>query len=84
MRFAITLLTVICIASVIGTVLRQHEPDHILLEAAWADAAETLLDLKRLSDALEPILLVFMGALVLLLALGIFMPMWSMGSAMGR
>ena len=26
MRFAITLLTVICIASVIGTVLRQHEP----------------------------------------------------------
>ncbi|RDH98792.1 cytochrome c biogenesis protein ResB [Caldimonas thermodepolymerans] len=26
MRFAITLLTVICIASVIGTVIRQHEP----------------------------------------------------------
>src|SRR3954465_1601928 len=26
MRFAITLLTVICIASVIGTVLKQHEP----------------------------------------------------------
>ena len=26
MRFAIALLTVICIASVIGTVLKQHEP----------------------------------------------------------
>ena len=26
MRFAITLLTVICIASVIGTVVKQHEP----------------------------------------------------------
>ncbi|WP_431275370.1 cytochrome c biogenesis protein ResB [Variovorax ureilyticus] len=26
MRFAITLLTVICIASIIGTVLKQHEP----------------------------------------------------------
>ena len=26
MRFSISLLTVICIASVIGTVLRQHEP----------------------------------------------------------
>ena len=26
MRFAIALLTLICIASVIGTVLRQHEP----------------------------------------------------------
>lgn len=36
-------------------VLRQHEPDHILLEAAWADAAETLLDLKRLSDMLSRI-----------------------------
>jgi len=26
MRFAIALLTVICIASVIGTVMKQHEP----------------------------------------------------------
>ena len=26
MRFAISLLTIICIASVIGTVLKQHEP----------------------------------------------------------
>ena len=26
MRFAIALLTIICIASVIGTVLKQHEP----------------------------------------------------------
>ena len=26
MRFAISLLTVICIASVIGTVVKQHEP----------------------------------------------------------
>ena len=26
MRFAIALLTVICIASVIGTVVKQHEP----------------------------------------------------------
>ena len=26
MRFAISLLTLICIASVIGTVLKQHEP----------------------------------------------------------
>jgi cytochrome c biogenesis protein len=26
MRFAIALLTIICIASIIGTVLKQHEP----------------------------------------------------------
>jgi ATP-dependent Lhr-like helicase len=36
-------------------VLREHEPDHVLLEAAWADAAETLLDLRRLSDMLSRI-----------------------------
>ena len=34
-------------------VLRRHEPDHILLKAARADAAEGLLDLKRLSDMLK-------------------------------
>lgn len=36
-------------------VLRLHEPDHILLEAAWADASTGLLDLKRLSDMLSRI-----------------------------
>lgn len=33
-------------------VLRSHEPDHILLRAAWADAATGLLDLARLGDFL--------------------------------
>jgi ATP-dependent Lhr-like helicase len=33
-------------------VLRQHEPDHVLMQAARADAAEGLLDIRRLSDAL--------------------------------
>lgn len=33
-------------------VLRRHEPDHILLKAARADAASALLDLRRLSDML--------------------------------
>lgn len=34
-------------------VLRSHEPGHILLEAAWADAATGLLDLARLGDFLK-------------------------------
>jgi ATP-dependent Lhr-like helicase len=34
-------------------VLRRHEPDHILLQATWADAASTLLDLRRLGDMLS-------------------------------
>ena len=36
-------------------VLREHQPDHILLEAAWADASTGLLDLSRLSDMLSRI-----------------------------
>ena len=36
-------------------VLRRHEPDHILLRAARADAASGLLDLKRLGELLSRI-----------------------------
>ncbi len=36
-------------------VLRSHEPDHILLEAARRDAGEGLLDIRRLADALARI-----------------------------
>jgi len=34
-----------------------------------------------LSEAIEPIMLIFIAALVILLALGIFLPMWSLGAA---
>ena len=36
-------------------VLRSHEPDHILLQAARQDAGEGLLDIRRLADALKRI-----------------------------
>jgi ATP-dependent Lhr-like helicase len=36
-------------------VLRTHDPHHILLEAAWADAAAGLLDIGRLGDFLRRI-----------------------------
>ena len=36
-------------------VLRRHQPDHILLEAAYSDAATGLLDIARLSAMLERI-----------------------------
>ena len=39
-------------SDLIYDVLRQHQPDHILLEAARNDAGEGLLDIRRLSDAL--------------------------------
>ncbi len=36
-------------------VLRRHEPDHILLQAARQDAGDGLLDIRRLADALKRI-----------------------------
>jgi ATP-dependent Lhr-like helicase len=36
-------------------VLREHEPDHVLLRATWADASAGLLDLKRLAEMLSRI-----------------------------
>src|SRR5262249_56844362 len=36
-------------------VLRKHQPDHILLCAARADAASGLLDIKRLGEMLSRI-----------------------------
>ncbi|MBP0614595.1 ligase-associated DNA damage response DEXH box helicase [Jiella mangrovi] len=36
-------------------VLRAHEPDHILMQATWADAATGLLDVSRVSDLLARI-----------------------------
>jgi ATP-dependent Lhr-like helicase len=34
-------------------VLRKYEPDHVLLEAAWADARARLTDVERLASLLE-------------------------------
>lgn len=42
-------------SDLIYDVLRQHQPDHILLEAARNDAGEGLLDIRRLSDSLARI-----------------------------
>jgi ATP-dependent Lhr-like helicase len=42
-------------SDLIYDVLRQHEPGHILLQAAWADAATGLIDVGRLGAFLERI-----------------------------
>ena len=34
-------------------VLRKHEADHVLIEAAWADARTRLTDVGRLADLLD-------------------------------
>ena len=42
-------------SDLIYDVLRQHEPDHILLQAAFADAATGLIDVGRLGGFLQRI-----------------------------
>jgi len=39
-------------------------------------------DLKQLSDTIEPILIIVMGIMVLIVALGVFLPMWDLASTM--
>lgn len=41
-------------------------------------------DIKTLSDRLEPIIYVMVGVMVLILALGIFVPMWDVAQLAGR
>jgi len=51
----------------------------MLNEVADLYTEEVEYEVSQLSQSIEPILLGFMGALVLLLMLGIFMPMWDLG-----
>jgi len=57
--------------------------DEMLGEVAQFYEEEVDYDLKKLGDAIEPILLLFMGGLVLVLALGVFLPMWDLTSQAG-
>ena len=42
-------------ADLIYDVLRTHEPDHVLMKAAYTDAAAGFLDIRRLGDMLKRI-----------------------------
>lgn len=52
--------------------------DELLLEVADFYDREVDYDLKTLTARIEPILLVIVASMVLVLALGIFLPMWGM------
>ena len=53
--------------------------DELLEEIGELYGSEVEYSLKSLSQQIEPILVIFLGCIVLLLALGVFMPMWDMG-----
>lgn len=61
------------------------ELDTLLFEIAEMYERETDFKIKGLTATIEPVLLVIMAALVMVMALGVFLPLWNMGSAaMGR
>lgn len=56
--------------------------DDLLFEIAEMYDREVDYDVKSLAAQIEPILIVFLGVLVLILALGIFLPIWDLGRTM--
>jgi len=55
--------------------------DEMMDEIAIMYEREVDYELKTLSSQIEPILITFLGVMVLVLALGIFLPIWDLGQA---
>jgi len=55
--------------------------DTLMEEVAGFYEREVDYDLKNLSAVIEPVLIVALGVMVLILALGVFLPMWELFSA---
>jgi len=55
--------------------------EEMLEEVAGMYQGEVEYELKTLSQKIEPILIVFLGIIVMILALGIFLPIWDLGKA---
>lgn len=55
--------------------------DELTEEVGQMYQQEVEYELKTLSQQIEPILIIALGALVLILALGVFLPMWDLGKA---
>ncbi|MEQ8953608.1 MAG: type II secretion system F family protein [Gammaproteobacteria bacterium] len=76
--FSPLVLQMISVGEETGTV------DNLLAEVADFYDAEVEYDIKQLSDAIEPILITFIAGLVLILALGVFLPIWDLSTAVNN
>lgn len=75
--FSPLVLQMISVGEETGTV------DELLSEVADFYQAEVEYDITRLSQSIEPILITFIAGLVLILALGVFLPIWDLSTAVG-
>ncbi|MDO8811456.1 MAG: type II secretion system F family protein, partial [Gallionella sp.] len=55
--------------------------DGLMFEIAAMYEREVEYEVKTLSSQIEPVLIVTLGIMVLILALGVFLPMWDLGKA---
>jgi MSHA biogenesis protein MshG len=55
--------------------------DDLMSEIADMYQREVEYDLKNLAAQIEPVLIVVLGVMVLILALGVFLPIWDLGNA---
>jgi len=76
--FTPVVLQMIAVGEESGTI------DEMMEEIAGMYQSEVEYELKTLSQQIEPILIVMLGGLVLVLALGIFLPMWDLGKVAMR
>ena len=53
--------------------------DEMMDEVAELYSNDVQYDLKTLAQQIEPVLIIFLGVLVLVLALGVFLPVWDLG-----
>lgn len=68
------------VLQMIGVGEESGQVDALLLEVSGYYEREVDYDIKSLSAKIEPLLIVVMAIFVLILALGIFLPMWEMYS----
>lgn len=73
--FTPLVLQMIAVGEETGTV------DELLNEVAEFYDAEVEYEIKSMSDAIEPIMISFIAGLVLILALGVFLPIWDLNTA---
>ena len=52
--------------------------DDLLLEVASYYDREVEYDLSRLNEIIEPVIIVILGIMILIIALGVFLPIWNL------
>ena len=55
----------------------------MLEEVADFYEREVDYDIKKIGDYIEPVLILIVGAMILVLALGVFMPIWNLAASAG-